>query len=254
MLEIVVGSVVGDTAERHYTICQADKTTGVGFELTPEGQLAFAAIALRLGHPMPPPRHTADLLQCSTPLCVLFRFADFSDLEENPGQYQLKAAVADPVALAFGLALAHYLDWKYDKWLVEVYSDAWPQFTDLLAAAKPLAGTLRIYTSTYDPRIVVADRVVYAVQSVSQEALAAKKEWRGWRMCRVLAPEFASLEDEVREVVEAVWDGGGFLSLKFAQERFGDRLIRAVNAGYLTIDPLTLTVKITEMGVKLLGS
>lgn len=31
MLEIVIGSVVEDKADRHYTICEADKATGVGF-------------------------------------------------------------------------------------------------------------------------------------------------------------------------------------------------------------------------------
>ena len=253
MLEIVIGSVVEGSAERHYTICQSEKTTGVGFSLTPEGQVAISTIFLRLNYPIQPPRHTADLLQCSNPLCLLFRFADFSPLQEEPGKYQLRIAAADPVALAFGLALSHYLDAKHSGgWLVEVYSDMWPQFTDLLAAIKPLQGTLRIYTSAYDPRVVVADRVVYSLQSISLEALAAKKEWRGGKMCRVSTPELAVAAEEVLEVVREVWEAGGFMSLKYAQERFGQLLVRAVNAGLLRLDTATMAVKITELGVRAL--
>ena len=46
---------------------------------------------------------------------------------------------------------------------MEVYSDVWPQFTDLLAMAKTLRGTLRIYTSTFDQRVVVAVMAVPGV-------------------------------------------------------------------------------------------
>ncbi|MEM1890023.1 MAG: hypothetical protein QW518_06485 [Thermofilaceae archaeon] len=255
MLEIVIGSVLDSTAERHYTVCQSEKTTGVGFELTPEGQLVFATIFFRYNYPITPIRHTADLLQCSNPLCLLFRFADFSPLEEGPGRYQLRVAAVDPVGLAVGLALAHHLDAKYGGgWLVEVYSDAWPQFTDLLAMAKPLEGTLRVYTSVYDPRVVVADRVVYTLQSISVEALAAKKEWRGGKMCRAATPEFAAaVEEDLLEIVREVWEAGGFVALKFAQEKFGERLLKAINAGLLRLDALTLTVRITELGAKALG-
>ena len=105
MLEIVIGSVLDSAAERHYTICEADKATGVGFELTPEGQLVFTTIFLRYNYPITPIRYTADLLQCSNPLCLLFRFADFSELQEEPGRYQLRIAAVDPVGLAIGLAL-----------------------------------------------------------------------------------------------------------------------------------------------------
>ena len=254
-MEIVIGSVLDSAAERHYTICEADKATGVGFELTPEGQLVFTTIFFRMNYPTPPFRHTADLLQCSNPLCLLFRFADFDQLQEEPGKYQLRAAMADPVGLAIGLALAHYLDSKYGGgWLVEVYSDAWPQFTDLLVAAKPLEGTLRVYTSVYDPRVIVADRVAYSLQSISLEALAAKKEWRGGKMCRTVTPEFAAaVEEDVLEIVREVWEAGGYMSLKFAQERYGEKLLRAINAGLLRLDALTLTVRITELGAKALG-
>lgn len=137
---------------------------------------------------------------------------------------------------------------------MEVYSDAWPQFTDLLAMAKPLEGTLRVYTSVYDPRVVVADRVVYTLQSISVEALAAKKEWRGGKMCRAATPEFAAaVEEDLLEIVREVWEAGGFVALKFAQEKFGERLLKAINAGLLRLDALTLTVRITELGAKALG-
>ena len=254
MLEIVIGSVVEGKADRHYTICEADKATGVGFELTPEGQVAIFAIFLRLNYPIQPPRHTADLLQCSNPLCLLFRFADYSPLQEEPGRYQLRIATVDPVGIAIGLALAHYLDAKHGgEWLVEVYSDAWPQFSDLLTMVKSLQGVLRVYTSVYDQRVVVADKVVYNLRSVSLEALAAKRQWEGGKMCRVTTPEFATAaEKEVLEVVREVWEAGGFMSLKYAQERFGQLLIKAVNAGLLRLDTATMAVKITELGVRAL--
>ncbi|RFA95827.1 hypothetical protein [Pyrobaculum aerophilum] len=256
-LEIVIGSVIESTSERRYTICPADKTTGVGFELTPEGQLILFTIFFRMNYPISPIRHTSDLLQCTSPLCLLFRFADYSELEEEPGQYQLKMAPADPVGLAIGLALAHYLDAKYGGgWLVEIYSDAWPQFTDLLATAKPLDGVLRVYTSTYDPKAVVADRVVMAVSSITYEGLSMKKEWKGGKMCRPLVPEpVAEVTDkEVLELLKTVWESGGFLSLKYAQERFGDVVIKASQMGLIKIDTLTLTVRITDLGLRALGA
>ncbi|MEM4439727.1 MAG: hypothetical protein QW680_13965 [Pyrobaculum sp.] len=255
MLEIVIGSVVEGKAERHYTICPADKTTGVGFELTPEGQLILFTIFLRYNYPIPPPRHTSDLLQCALPLCFLFRFADYSELQEEPGQYQMKMALADPMQLVIGLALAHYIDSKYGgNWLVEVYSDIWPQFTDLLATAKALDGVLRVYTSVYDPKAIVADRVIMAVPSLTFEGLAMKKEWRGGRLCRPLVPEpVAEVRDEqVMELIKTVWESGGFLSLKYAQERFGDIVIRASQMGLIKIDTLTLTVRITDLGIRAL--
>ncbi len=256
-LEIVIGSVVEGKAERHYTICPADKTTGVGFELTPEGQLVLFTIFLRYNYPISPIRRTSELAQCSAPLCLLFRFADYSELQEEPGQYQMKMAFADPVGLATGLALAHYLDSKYGgNWLVEVYSDIWPQFTDLLATAKALDGVLRVYTSVYDPKAVVADRVVMAVSSITYEGLAMKKEWRGGRLCRPLVPEpvVQITDEQVLELLRTVWESGGFLSLKYAQERYGDVVIRASQMGLLRIDTLTLTIRITDLGLRALGA
>ncbi len=256
MLEIVIGGVVEGRAERRYTICPADRTTGVGFELTPEGQLVFTAVFHRYNNPIPFPRHTSELAQCSAPLCLLFRFADFSELEEEPGQYQLKMALADPVALTIGLALAHYLDAKYGGgWLVEVYSDVWYQHTDLLAGAKALDGVLRIYTSVYDQRAVVADRVVMAVPSMTYEALAMKRLWTGAPLCRTLTPEPVTevKDEEVLELLKTIWESGGFLSLKYAQERFGSAVIKASQMGLVRLDTLTLTVRITDLGLRALG-
>ncbi|MEM1793348.1 MAG: hypothetical protein QXE92_03815, partial [Thermofilaceae archaeon] len=133
-------------------------------------------------------------------------------------------------------------------------SDIWPQFTDLLATAKALDGVLRVYTSVYDPRAVIADRVIMAVSSLTHEGLAMKKEWRGGRLCRPLVPEpVAEVRDEqVMELIKTVWESGGFLSLKYAQERFGDIVIRASQMGLIKIDTLTLTVRITDLGIRAL--
>ncbi|MEM0467990.1 MAG: hypothetical protein QW680_09515 [Pyrobaculum sp.] len=258
MLEIVIGGLAEPPpAKLRYTLCPAERVTGLGFELTPEGQLVISSIFLRHNNPIPPPRHTSELAQCSAPLCLLFRFVDYSDLERGEGSYQYKAPLTDPVQLAIGLALAHYLDAVVGGgWAVEVYSDVWYQHTDLLATVKPLEGILRVYTSVYDSRAVIADRAVMAVSSLTYEGLAMKKEWKGGKLCRPLVPEpVAEVRDEqVLELLRTVWESGGFLSLKYAQERYGDVVIRASQMGLIKIDTLTLTIRITDLGLRALGA
>ncbi len=258
MLEIVVGGLADPPpAEIRYTICPADRVSGLGFELTPGGAAALITIFVRYNSPIPLPRHTSELAQCSAPLCLLFRFVDYSKLAEGPGRYQLRIALADPVQLALGLALAHHLDSKYGGgWAVEVYSDVWPQFTDVLAAAKALGGVLRIYTSVYDQRALVADRVVMAASSLTYEALAVKRQWAGAPLCRTSVPEpVVEIRDgEVLELLKSIWESGGFLSLKYAQERHGRAVVRASQMGLVKIDALTLTVRITDLGLRALGA
>ena len=154
MLEIVIGGLVDPPAVKvRYTFCAEDNAgeTGLGFDLTPEGFLAATAVFQRLQNPAPPFARTQDFASCSAPLCHLFKFVDYSDLRIEEGTWRYKAPTADPVQLVLGLALAFKLDKELEGgWAVEVYSDVWPQFTDLLAMAKALRGTLRIYTSTFD--------------------------------------------------------------------------------------------------------
>jgi hypothetical protein len=249
MLEIVVGGLVDPPAVKaRYTFCVADNAgeTGLGFELTPEGSLVATAVFMRMQNPAPPFARTQDFASCSAPLCHLFKFVDYSELKIEEGTWRYKAPTADPVQLTLGLALAFKLDKELDGgWAVEIYSDIWPQYSDLLAMAKPLRGVLRI---------VVADRAVMAVPGVTFESLSLKKEWTGGRLCAVEVPApVAEVSDDVRELLQTIFEAGGFVTLKYAQENFGNDVVaKAVKAGYVKLDPLTMTLKLTELGMSVL--
>ncbi|MFZ8809354.1 MAG: hypothetical protein ACO2PN_14770 [Pyrobaculum sp.] len=258
MLEIVIGGLIDPpAAEIRYTFCQAEDTaeTGLGFEMTPEGSLAATAVFQRLHNPAPPFTKTQDLAGCSAPLCHLFKFVDYGDLQLGQGTWRYKAPTADPVQLVLGLALAFKLEHEVDEgWAVEIYSDMWPQFTDLLAMAKALRGILRIYTSTFDSRITVSDRAVMAVTGITFEGLSLKKEWTGGRLCAVEVPApMAEVEEDVKELLQTVFEAGGFITLKYAVENFGQETVaKAQKLGYVKLDSVTMTLKLTELGMSVL--
>jgi hypothetical protein len=258
MLEMVVGGLVDPPAAKiRYTFCQVEKAgeTGLGFELTPEGSLVATAVFQRLQNPAPPFAKTHDLATCSAPLCHLFKYVDYSELKIEEGTWRYKAPTADPVQLVLGLALAFKLDKELEGgWAVEIYSDIWPQYSDLLAMAKALRGTLRIYTSTFDQRIVVADRLVMAVPGVTFESLSLKKEWTGGRLCAVEVPmPVAEVSEDVRELLRVVFEAGGFITLKYAVENFGQEAVtKAQKLGYVKLDPLTMSLRLTELGMSVL--
>ena len=257
-MEVVIGGLIEPpSAKFRYTFCQVEDAgkTGLGFDLTPEGSLAATAVFQRLQNPAPPFARTQDFAACSAPLCHLFKFVDYSDLQIGGGTWRFKAPTADPVQLTLGLALAFKLEREVGGgWAVEVYSDAWPQYSDLLAMAKALRGILRIYTSTFDQRVVVADRAVMAVPGVTFESLSLKKEWVGGRLCRVEVPApVAEVAEDVRELLQTIFEAGGFVTLKYAQENFGNDVVaKAVKAGYVKLDPLTMSLKLTELGMSVL--
>jgi hypothetical protein len=154
-----------------------------------------------------------------------------------------------------GLALAFRLEREVGGgWAVEVYSDAWPMFSDLLAMAKALRGTLRIYTSTFDSRITVADRAVMATSAVTFETLSLKKEWAGGRLCAVEIPApVAEVEEDVRELLRVIFEAGGFITLKYAVENFGQETVaKAQKLGYVKLDPITMSLRLTELGMSVL--
>jgi hypothetical protein len=257
MLEIVVGGLVDPPpAKIRYTFCAEDAgETGLGFDLTPEGMAVATAVFMRMQNPAPYFTRTQDLASCSAPLCHLFKYVDYSELQLGEGTWRYKAPTADPVQLVLGLALAFKLEREVGGgWVVEIYSDAWPQYTDLLAMVKELRGTLRIYTSTFDQRVVVADRVVMAVPGLTFESLSLKKEWTGGRLCVVEVPMPAvEVSEDVKELLHVIFEAGGFVTLKYAQENFGNDVVaKAVKAGYVKLDPLTMTLKLTELGMSVL--
>jgi len=245
------------SAKIRYTFCAEDNAeTGLGFDLTPEGSLVATAVFQRLQNPAPPFARTQDFATCSAPLCHLFKFVDYTDLRVEEGTWRYRAPTADPVQLTLGLALAFKLERELGGgWAVEIYSDAWPQFTDLLAMAKPLRGVLRIYTSTFDSRITVADRAVMAVPGLTLEALSLKKEWVGGRLCRVEVPApVAEVAEDVGELLRVIFEAGGFVTLKYAQENFGnDVVLKAQKLGYVKLDPMTMSLKLTELGISVLS-
>jgi hypothetical protein len=258
MLEIVIGGLMEPpSAKIRYTFCQVEDAgeTGLGFELTPEGSLAATAVFQRLQNPAPYFAKTQDLASCSAPLCHLFKFVDYSELRLEEGTWRYKAPTADPVQLVLGLALAFKPDRELEGgWAVEIYSDAWPQYSDLLAMAKPLRGVLRVYTSAFDSRIVVADRAAMAVPGVTFEALSLKREWAGGRLCRVeVPPPVAEAMEDVKELLQTIFEAGGFTTLRYAQDNFGQETItKAVKAGYVKLDTLTMTLRLTELGMSVL--
>jgi len=258
MLEIVIGGLIEPPpAKIRYTFCAEDNAaeTGLGFELTPEGMAVAAAVFMRMQNPAPPFIRTQDMATCSAPLCYLFKFVNYSELRIEEGTWRFKAPTADPVQLVLGLALAFKLEREVGGgWVVEIYSDAWPQFTDLLAMVKPLRGVLRIYTSTFDQRIAVADRAVMAVPGVTFESLSLKKEWTGGRLCRVEVPApVAEAMEDVKELLQTIFEAGGFVTLKYALDNFSQETItKAVKAGYVRFDAFTMTLRLTELGMSVL--
>jgi hypothetical protein len=256
MLEIVVGGLVDPPpAITRYTFCQADAETGLGFDLTPEAMAVATAVFMRMQNPAPPFARTQDLATCSAPLCHLFKFVDYSDLQLGAGVWRYKAPTADPIQVTLGLALAFKLEREVDNdWAVEIYSDMWPQLTDLLAMAKALRGTLRIYTSTFDQRIMVADRAVMAVSAVTYESFSLKKEWIGGRLCAAEVPApVAEVAEDVKELLRVIFEAGGFVTLKYAVENFGQEAVaKAQKLGYVKLDPLTMSLRLTELGMSVL--
>jgi len=259
MLEIVIGGLIDPPAAKaRYTFCQVEGAgeTGLGFDLTPEGSLAATAVFQRLQNPAPPFAKTQDLASCSAPLCHLFKFVDYSELQLGEGTWRFKAPTVDPVQLTLGLALAFKLEREVGGgWAVEIYSDVWPQYSDLLAMAKPLRGVLRVYTSAFDSRVVVADRAVMAVPGVTFEALSLKKEWTGGRLCAVEVPApAAEATEDVRELLRVIFEAGGFVTLKYAIENFGQEAVaKAQRLGYVKLDPLTMSLRLTELGMAALA-
>jgi len=245
MLEVVVGGLVERNADYVYTFCPTERYTGIGVSLEPEASMLIYALTARYNQPINI-THTRQLKDCTSPICLLFQYADFEDLKVEKGEATYVAPVIDPASLIIAIALAFALERRLGGgWLVEVYSDAWPHHIDVLLYLKALRGVVRIYTTTLSERAMAADRVVVN-HSFKQEALGLK-EYRGYRWCSPPAATPPSVEEEVEELVRTAVEAGGFLSLKYALEQFGQRAVaRAIALGLLRYDPTTMSLKVTE--------
>jgi len=245
MLEVVVGGLIERNADNIYTFCPTERLTGIGVPLEPEASMLIYALTARYNQPINV-THTRQLKDCTSPICLLFQYADFDDLKVEKGEATYVAPVVDPVSLVVAIALAYALERRLGGgWLVEVYSDVWPQHVDILLYLKALRGVVRIYTTTLSERAMAADRVVVN-NSFKQEALGLK-EYRGYPWCTPPAATPPGVEEEVEELVRTAVEAGGFLSLKYALEQFGQRAVaRAIALGLLRYDPVTMSLKVTE--------
>jgi len=98
---------------------------------------------------------------------------------------------------------------------------------------------------------MVADRAVMAAPGVTLESLSLKKEWSGGRLCPVEAAEPAEeVDQDVKELLRVIYEAGGFVTLKYAQEHFSHgAVLKAQKLGYLQLDTVSMTLKLTERGM-----
>jgi len=245
MLELVVGGLIERNADYVYTFCPTERRTGIGTPLEPEASMLIYALTSRYNQPINI-THTRQLRECTSPICLLFQYADLDDFKVEKGETTYVAPVVDPASLVVAIALAYALERRLGGgWLVEVYSDVWPQHVDVLLYLKALRGVVRIYTTTLSEKAMAADRVVVN-HTFKAEALGLK-EYRGYRWCSPPAVQPPGVEEEVEELVRTAVEAGGFLSLKYALEQFGQRAVaRAIALGLLRYDPTTMSLKVTE--------
>jgi len=245
MLEVVVGGLVERNADYVYTFCPAERYTGIGTPLEPEASMLIYALTSRYNQPVNI-THTRQLRDCTSPICLLFQYADLEDLKVEKGEATYVAPVVDPASLVVAITLAYALERRLGGgWLVEVYSDAWPQHVDILLYLKVLRGVVRIYTTTLSERAMAADRVVVN-HSFKTEALGLK-EYRGYQWCTPPTAAPPGVEEEAEELVRTAVEAGGFISLKYALEQYGQRAVaRAIALGLLRYDPTTMSLKVTE--------
>jgi len=173
----------------------------------------------------------------------------------------------EPLSSIIGLALAFNTGLE-----VELYSDLWPQITDVLAQTKTLGLRLTIHTSVLDyNRIYVFDEVVRRMVRLPRvDVLTGSTEFtnkvevagESYRT-PTLQPTSLRVEPSVIEpridegVLNAVralgLELGGVSTLKALSDLVGsEAVVRAVTMGYLAYNPMDLTVRLSSKGLALL--
>jgi hypothetical protein len=176
--------------------------------------------------------------------------------------------IIEPVSTLIGLALAFNTGFE-----VELYSDLWPQITDILAQAKALGLRLTIHTSVLDiNRIYVFDEVVRKMIRLPRvDVLTGSTEFtnkvevagENYRT-PTLQPNPVKVEPSLTEprVDESVLNAvrtlgielGGVSTLKSLSDLVGsEAVVRAVSMGYLVYNPMDLTVRLSSKGLALLN-
>jgi hypothetical protein len=174
----------------------------------------------------------------------------------------------EPVSTLIGLALA----FNNPNFEVELYSDLWPQITDILAQAKALGLRLTIHTSILDiNRIYVFDEVVRRMVRLPRvDVLTGSTEFtnkvevvgESYRTPTIQAnpikvePSLTEprIDEEVINAVRALGlELGGVSTLKALSDLVGsEAVIKAVSMGYLVYNPMDLTVRLSAKGLALL--
>jgi hypothetical protein len=176
--------------------------------------------------------------------------------------------IIEPVSTLIGLALA----FNNPNFEVELYSDLWPLLTDVLTQAKALGLRLTIHTSVLDiNRIYVFDEVVRRMIRLPRIDMLTnttdftnKVEVVGesYRTPTIQAnpvkvkPSVTEprIDEEVLNAVRTLGiELGGVSTLKALSDLIGsEAVVRAVTTGYLTYNPMDLTVRLSSKGLALL--
>ena len=176
----------------------------------------------------------------------------------------------EPISTLIGLALA----FNNPNFEAELYSDLWPQITDVLAQARALGLKLTIHTSVLDiNRVYVFDEVVRRyirlpridvlgnTTEFTNKVEVAGETYR----TPTLQPTSLRVEPSVteprvdEEVLNAVralgTELGGVATLRALSDLVGSgAVIKAVVMGYLTYNPTDLSVRLSSKGLALLGA
>jgi hypothetical protein len=177
--------------------------------------------------------------------------------------------IIEPISTLIGLALAFNTGFE-----TELYSDLWPLITDVLAQARALGLRLTIHTSVLDiNRIYVFDEVVRRMVRLPRiDVLTGSTDFtnkvevvgESYRT-PTLQPTSLRVELSVTEprIDEAVLNAvrtlgielGGVSTLKALSDLVGsEAVIKAVSMGYLTYNPMDLTVRLSSKGLALLNT
>ena len=175
----------------------------------------------------------------------------------------------EPLSSIIGLALAFNTGFE-----TELYSDLWPQITDILAQARALGLKLTIHTSVLDiNRIYVFDEIVRRFIRLPRiDVLTGSTDFTNkvevvgeTYRTPTLQPTSLRVEPSVTEpridetILNAVrvlgLELGGVSTLKALSDLVGsETVVRAVSMGYLVYNPMDLTVRLSSKGLALLNA
>jgi len=176
--------------------------------------------------------------------------------------------IIEPISTLIGLALA----FNNPNFEVELYSDLWPQITDVLAQARALGLRLTIHTSILDlNRIYVFDEVVRRyIRLPRVDVLTGSTDFsnkievvgESYRTPTIQANPIKAepslteprIDEAVLNAVRALGiELGGVSTLKALSDLVGsEAVVRAITTNYLVYNPMDLTVRLSAKGLALL--